>query len=143
MKPTLPILLLLATAPSLAAAQPLASDRGGVPKGMVAFFQLNQCPRGWEDIPPNWQGRYLVATVGAEAPGQVVGEALAPRENRAAGAHTHAAGTAFVGGNCTDGKCAGWSETGIERRPLTTNAGAGLKAGTNAPYVALRACVRN
>jgi len=140
----LALALVLAGAPGLASAQPIPSDRGGVPRGMVGFFQLNQCPAGWAAIPPNWQGRYLVTTVGADAPGQVVGTALVARENRAAGAHTHKTGKAFYGGTCTDGKCAGWAGNGgIARAPLTTDSGAGLKNGTNAPYVALRACVRN
>ncbi|MET0273417.1 MAG: hypothetical protein ABW360_10535 [Phenylobacterium sp.] len=136
--------LALAAASGLAACKPRAPIPSDLPRGMVAFFQLNGCPRGWADAPATWQGRYVVATIGGEAPGQVVGDALASRENRPAGAHTHTTGVAFTGGNCSDGKCARWGGNGaIQRNPLRTDGGDGLKAGTNAPYVALRACVRN
>jgi hypothetical protein len=121
-----------------------------VPKNTVAHFNRPDCPGGWEKVADSWRGRYLVSAVVAGTVAQVVGNALAPNENRVTGRHGHTADTAFFGGGCTsDRKCAAWGN-GPARGPrdvppTSTKApdGMTISDGTNAPYVILTACVKS
>lgn len=120
------------------------------PQGMVSFFQKAKCPLGWSDVSAAWQGRYVV--IAGNSFGEMVGTPLSPGENRVTGDHDHSGSIAFMGGNCPvqpTGKCANWADSGIGRVPVTIgraralNPGETIKPGTNAPYVTLRACVKN
>jgi hypothetical protein len=116
-------------------------------QGMVAFFNTDACPRGWSDVPSAWQGRYAVMT--GDGQGQMVGQALAPGENRVTGDHGHSVGSAITAPReSRDNNSALWGDNGYVERPLNAgsavprNAGETVRPGTNAPYVRLRACER-
>jgi len=122
----------------------------GVPPGMVAFFQGLSCPNGWRSAPGTWEGRYLVMSIAGHSAGNTVGNALTHGENRPTGQHAHDIQTAFYGGSCSS-NCASWGGSrGINRAPRTTTStrprpedgGMTISEGTNAPYVALRACIK-
>lgn len=132
----------------------LASLEGSVtPPGQVAYFTSLDCPRGWGDVPRNWEGRYIVSTVNDAEPRKVVGTALTDGENRATGDHTHRTARAvFTGGDCGSSRdgCAKWGAVhDISRQTVETGGpiidGVEIRsiAGTNAPYVTLRACIKN
>jgi hypothetical protein len=129
---------------------------GTVPAGAVMLFNLAACPATWVDFAAG-QGRYLVGTPAGGTLAASVGTALTDTENRATGQHTHAitdpghthtqdgwngaAGDHFLSdgaaGQNDIGKATGSATTGI----TITNAGA--VAGTNAPYVQLKVCVKS
>lgn len=122
------------------------SGCAGTPRGMVAFYNLTSCPRGWTEA-AEWNGRYVVA--GGVA-GQLVGQPLAPGENRVTGDHGHSVGQAFHGARENrDNRTALYGDYGYVERPLTAggatprNPGETVTAGTNAPYVTLRACQKS
>lgn len=118
-----------------------------VPRDMVAFFNTDACPKGWAAVPQDWQGRYVVV---GENRGQMVGQALDAGENRVTGDHAHNVGQAFAPpNNCrVDNSCAEYKDYGFGSRPLNVgsavarNSGETVKPGTNAPYVALKACAK-
>lgn len=94
------------------------------------------------------EGRYVVI---GDAPGTTVGTPLANAENRPTGDHTHGAPVSFYGGSCPTnptGNCVRWADAGAGRGPRPTgqvqvlNSGETVQAGTNAPYVQLKACVK-
>jgi hypothetical protein len=125
----------------------LAACDGGPasPAGMVAFFQRGSCPSGWTDVSASWHGRYVV--IAENSFGTLVGTPLSAGENRPTGDHGHVTPEAFYGGNCNSDMCGTWGG-GFRRGPLnvtTTTAkhpGETIRPGTNAPYVTLRACVK-
>lgn len=116
------------------------------PRDMVGLFNADTCPMGWAEVPADWQGRYVVMV--GEGRGQMVGMALTPGENRVTGDHGHNVGQAFAPpNNCKiNNSCAEYKDYGFGVRPLNAgsaiarNSGETVKPGTNAPYVALRAC---
>lgn len=113
-----------------------------VPSGSIVFT-AGSCAAGWTDVTATYQGYYFV--VGT--PGTTVGTRLSAGENRAIGQHTHTATTTYSWGIGYGG--AGTSVVYSESQSSsadfngpasTTVANAGAVAGTNAPYVQLRAC---
>lgn len=119
---------------------------GGIPQGMVAFFELPNCPPGWRPVQRAWQGRYFVAA--QDSIGTMVGTALTPGENRPTGEHGHAGSVAFYGGDCGR-RCGQWARAeGFNRQPVMTTTtiptrpGDTIQPGTNAPYVTLRTCTK-
>ncbi|MEY3011801.1 MAG: choline dehydrogenase [Pseudomonadota bacterium] len=59
-----------------------------VPAGAVMFFNLPKCPDGWAPY-AKADGRYLVGVQTGGLVGEIVGEALATKESRPSGEHTH------------------------------------------------------
>jgi hypothetical protein len=124
-----------------------ATQQSALPAGMVSFFDRN-CPSGWNDVSSNWRGRYIVV---GDRVGSTVGTALGANENRPTGDHTHGAPVSFYGGSCPTnptGNCVRWAEAGAGRGPrqvggvVALNQDETVVAGTNAPYVTLKACVK-
>ena len=136
-----------------------AAEAAGIPAGAVGFFQLASCPSGWTEFAPA-RGRYVVGVPEGGALGGTAGTGLANLENRAVGTHTHGitdpghdhfarldAGVidaSSVGPNF-DSTSSVQSEVGHRTDEATTGISvnaAGSVAGTNAPYVQLRACLK-
>lgn len=126
-----------------------AANQTTLPAGMVSFFDRS-CPSGWADVSSNWKGRYIVVD---DRVGATVGSALNAGENRPTGDHTHGAPVSFYGGSCPTnptGNCVRWAEAGAGRGPRSVGGaqtiypdqGETIVAGTNAPYVTLKACVK-
>jgi hypothetical protein len=127
-----------------------AVESSVTPKGQLAFFELRSCPLGWSDIPRNWEGRYFVTTVADATPGAPVGNALSEGENRATGEQVHDTSISFFGGTSPSNGAAWGGARSINRAPgITTStipsqgSGTTIGAGTNAPYVSLRGCMKN
>lgn len=122
--------------------------------GALGFFYTSTCPPGWVHF-PNAAGRYVVGTAAAVAPGSVVGTALTNAENRAAGQHSHGitdpghqhsyAAPNYTGvfgsGGATGSDGAAGASTGASSTNISIN-NFGTVAGTNAPYVQLRPCIK-
>ena len=134
----------------------------------IVFFE-GACPAGWSEF-TTAQGRYLVGLPSGGTLSQTVGTALESGENRAVGQHDHGGSTAVAGShNHPYAANWGWSDGPDETIPTTRRplfdfkvadsvgvpsvdaiqpsgahshsiASAGSEAGTNAPYVQLRAC---
>jgi hypothetical protein len=146
-------------------------DRLEAVESSVMFFTSNSCPAGYLPYELG-EGRYLVGAPASAPVGGTVGSALSDRENRPVGQHTHVAtqephnhnwndpghshgirsassddsggnndyGNNHVRTNLTDS-----AVTNIRfeaQAPAVTVANAGTVAGTPAPYVQLRVCVR-
>lgn len=136
---------------------------GGVPSGAVMFFNLSACPAGWTEL-AEAQGRYLVGVPPGGTLGAKVGSALGDRENRPVGQHGHTVtdpehshgfsltvdsreggqGSSILDGAtkdvwtcCPVGFSTAASKTGV------SVGNAGSVAGTNAPFVQLRACQKD
>lgn len=141
----------VATMPLAVPARASAAEvqAAALPSGMVAFFAGTSCPTGWGAAPSSWTGRYVVMS--SSGSGNTVGTALRPGENRPTGDHTHTGAVSFYGGACPTnptGNCVRWSDAGAGRGPRgmsgaqPLNDGESIVAGTNAPYVELKACVK-
>ena len=127
-----------------------ASDNSitdSVPRGMIAFFNTDACPKQWTDVSAEWNGRYVV--MGVDGRGRTVGEALAPGENRVTGDHGHNVGETINAPRAEgDNRSALWGDDGYQERTLRAgpalprNEGETVRPGTNAPYVTLRACAK-
>jgi len=60
-----------------------------VPSNLIAFFNRERCPDGWEEI-SSLAGRYVVgANADGATIGKTVGQALLPQENRWVSKHNH------------------------------------------------------
>ena len=136
----------------LVAAASLVAVSGcaNVPPGLVSHFANDTCPEGWTNASNDWQGRYLV--VAGTTPRAMVGEALREGENRVTGDHGHGAGSVAVLNNCnSDDDCVPYADSGKWRTApnhqvsSATPRGATetVRPGTNAPYVALRTCIKD
>lgn len=130
-----------------------------VPAGAVSFFDLPNCPEGWDPYTTG-HGRYLVGTPSGGTTGAATGTALTAGENRPVGAHSHGvndpghthnavAGNTIVAGNVpfvrfqSNGSAAAGSAGTLTTASKTTGitvAAAGGVAGTPAPYVQLLVC---
>jgi len=110
-----------------------------IPSNMVVFFRAGVCPPGWE---PDDQvrGRYVVAVNAPGEVGAIVGEALADKENRATGQHSHPFVDRYNKHAASDGYLSGGGSSGSHPFDKTTGGVPGAKPGTNAPYVQLLAC---
>jgi hypothetical protein len=137
----------------------------------VMFFTSSSCPAGYVPYELG-QGRYVVGAPASAPVGGTVGNALSDRENRPVGQHTHVAtqpahnhnwndpghthqirssDNDANGGN-NDYGSADFRRNNTERAftgirfdpqaPVITVEDAGSVAGTPAPYVQLRVCVR-
>lgn len=130
----------------------------------VVLFE-GACPTGWSEFTAG-QGRYLVGLPSGGTLSQQVGTALSDGEDRAVGQHDHGGSTALS--SQTHAYTTNWgandtTDSGSVRRPIFdfkpsdapfvpqvdafesdshshSIASAGSVAGTNAPYVQLRAC---
>jgi len=153
---------------SLEAAVAALLNQRAVPSGAVMFFSLDACPAGWTEFEAA-QGRYLVGLTPNGAPGAEIGTALSDQENRPVGQHTHSINDpghshsflfnstalsynpfglneGFVKQSSPDSLdqksytltiTTGSTMTGVTANPT------GEVAGTNAPYIQLRACQKN
>lgn len=144
-----------AVAASVLAAQTPAAEAAedmqtAMPKGMVAFFNLEECPRGW-DFYAGAEGRYVVGILQGsrsqqkESVGKTAGERLGDLENRSTGSHSHLLSGAVITGcspgnpvNVQTGSCQP-NDHGVSV-VAGTAASSGGPDGTNAPYVQLLAC---
>lgn len=127
-----------------------ALEYSKTPSNQVGYFNAASCPLGWRSIPKYWEGRYVVATVDGNQPGQAVGVALSHAENRPVGAHMHTTTTAFRGGTSSDRGAMWGNVKDINRSDGTTiktfeddAMTIPAKSGTNAPYITLMACIKN
>lgn len=111
----------------------------GTPSNMVAFFRANACPSGWESDDQS-RGRYIVAVNAPGEIGAIVGEALADKENRATGQHSHPFVDRYNKHAASDGYLSGDGSSGSHPFDKTTGGVPGAKSGTNAPYIQLLAC---
>jgi hypothetical protein len=117
----------------------------GVPGSTVAFFLLPSCPSGWAEY-TEARGRYIVGLPSGGTLGGTAGTALTDQENRAVGQHNHSASDtdsqaflqATVAGPLQAGT--GWNLGRVVVTTVNPTSDAGSVAGTNAPYVQLRAC---
>jgi hypothetical protein len=136
-----------------------------VPPGAVLFFNLEACPAGWTAFLAA-QGRYLVGLPPNGMAGAAVGTALADREDRPVGQHSHGVNdpthshgffdlflktqppqfgsSAFIagGGNLTTASASTAQRTSADTTGITISA-AGAVPGTNAPYVQLLSCEKD
>lgn len=126
-----------------------------IPTGAVMFFNLSQCPSGWEEMVEG-RGRYIVGLPAGGTPGATIGVALQNKENRTTGKHTH---TVIDPGHVHNIKAVGQYDGKIKAYLSgSTNTAniisselaktgimiqeAGEVEGTNAPYVQLLVCVK-
>jgi hypothetical protein len=136
-----------------------------VPPGAVLFFNLEACPAGWTEFLAA-QGRYLVGLPPHGTAGAAVGTALADREDRPVGQHSHGVndpshshgffdlflktqppqfglpGSIASGANLRTDSASTEHSTSTATTGITINA-AGAISGTNAPYVQLLACEKD
>lgn len=130
-----------------------AALQSSIPQGAVMFFNLPQCPEGWDKVVAA-EGRYIVGLPANGTLGATVGVALKDNENRAVGKHTHAildpghihnikaigqydgSIKAFLSGstNAANNINSETTKTGIAIQE------AGDVEGTNAPYIQLMVC---
>lgn len=128
---------------------------GAVPSGAIFFFN-GACPSGYTEF-TSARGRYIVGLVSGGTLNSGIGTALTDLENRPVGQHTHAitdpghshtipgrgsiANDSFIQTSSdsafTAAVATGTSTTGI------TIQNSGSVAGTNAPYLELRACQKS
>jgi hypothetical protein len=122
------------------------------PAGAVMFFDLPSCPAGWTEF-TQARGRYVVGLPAGGTLRGTSGTALSDQESRPVGQHSHSGTFNHVhsvnvvsgGGFAASGVLFGM---GNPASVSTLNAAlnvfftdnAGSVAGTNAPYVQLRAC---
>ena len=111
----------------------------GVPAGAIVFFDLPACPPGWTET-PGLRGRYIVGLPLGGTRAGMVGTPLSNMEDRAAGAHSHDINLRITSGSAQAGGGAAVLKTG--GFPIVTEASTG-PAGTNAPYIQFRSCIKN
>ena len=130
---------------------------GGIPAGMVSFFNLAACPTGWTALAAA-QGRYLVGlTTGGTLAG-TAGNALSDSESRAAGVHSHSVSDPGHYHNLTTTSASedSWVSAGTDKNvrvfglvsTYSASSGVGVVAsngiaGTNAPYLQLLVSSKN
>lgn len=116
-----------------------------VPTGGIVYFN-SACPSGWSEYTP-LQGRYAVGVPSGGSVGTQVGTALTNAENRPAGQHSHGFNDYFynqtTGGYDTGATSMPYPTGSLTSISNNTDSGTGLVAGTNAPYVQLRACSKD
>jgi hypothetical protein len=122
------------------------------PAGAVMFFDLADCPAGWSEF-TDARGRYVVGLPEGGTLRGTSGTALTNEESRPVGQHNHSGEynhthpitviTTATGGTFgvqwTFGGSAFVQSGGVSGGVMQI-ANAGSVAGTNAPYVQLRAC---
>jgi hypothetical protein len=126
---------------------------GAVPSGAIFYFN-GACPTGYTEF-TNAQGNYIVGLKSGGTLNTQVGTVLTNQENRPAGQHTHILtmdphnhgihGVAAASGGGSTGIADGGGTTFFAVADNATVTGtaannAGSVAGTNAPYIQLRAC---
>ena len=130
---------------------------GGVPAGLIAFF-AGACPSTWTEYTA-LQGKYVVGLPSGGTLEVGAGTALTNQEDRAVGQHLHTATDAGHTHNQQRHATTTGGLSGITTAPDTSSsapgalgpltasgtasitvANSGSVAGTNAPYVQLRAC---
>ena len=128
-------------------------DSSALPRGMVAFFSVAECPRGWAAF-ENARGRYVVGLREGGTLGAIVPETtpLSDKENRPVGGFRQDVGLLGLGG-CGSATTVTTQYPGADGRACVPNDhGLGVylipaidthqPEGTNAPYVQLLACER-
>jgi len=131
------------------------SQDGGLPSGMVSFFNLASCPSGWTEL-TTARGRSLVGLPLSGTLAGTAGTALTNLEDRPVGQHNHAiTDPGHVHGLVTSIQLYGAPAlgSGVETQIGSSNTGsavtgitinnAGSTAGTNAPYLQLLVCSKN
>jgi len=127
-----------------------------IPSGAVMMFNLASCPPGWSEFTPA-AGRYLVGLPPGGTLGASAGSALSDQENRAVGRHNHSASSPPhshdlpIYGPDVDSQPGNAGSDCDRSSPRSTDPAAvqvevdsaGAVDGTNAPYVQLRACVKD
>jgi hypothetical protein len=121
------------------------------PAGAVMFFDLPSCPAGWSEF-TEARGRYVVGlTTGGTLKG-TSGTPLSDQEARPVGQHNHSGTFSHVhainvvsGGGATFGVLFGTGSAAFVQTlssvpDVFATDNSGSVAGTNAPYVQLRAC---
>jgi hypothetical protein len=123
------------------------------PQGAVMFFDRSDCPDGWSQF-TEARGRYLVGLPQGGTLKGTSGTPLADQEDRPVGQHNHSGTfnhthpTTVVTPGTTPGVFgvvfgfggSGFVQSGGTSGGVLQIANAGAVAGTNAPYVQLRAC---
>jgi hypothetical protein len=123
------------------------------PAGAVMFFDLPSCPAGWSEF-TQARGRYVVGLTAGGTLRGTSGTPLNDQEARPVGEHSHSGmfnhvhainvvvgtGTAVSGVLFGSGANAAFVQTAAPVPDTFFTNNAGSVAGTNAPYVQLRAC---
>jgi hypothetical protein len=116
-----------------------------ISRDAIGFF-MTACPPNWRPF-QQATGRYLVVA-DSTLPGLLgttVGTALDGAENRPAGAHKHGF-MADQHQSQSTGNEVEWMDPGGGHMPTVareTDDGVGLKAGTNAPFILVNACLKD
>lgn len=105
------------------------------PSGAISFFRRAACPSGWAPYEPA-NGRAVVPTIGATAPGTTNGEPLKSGEDRT---HVHDWSVAFAVSKF-DFVGFGGDNKGVGGGGTLTVSGKTAPASTGVPYVQLLAC---
>jgi hypothetical protein len=138
-----------------------------MPAGAVLFFNLAACPNGWSELTAA-RGRYVVGVPAGGTLAATVGTALGNQENRPVGRHDHLAITSPHAHSILVAEGVGNAnpDNSVDRLMLTDSpngqralfsgnwtdsvgvtdqfaSGQSMVAGTNAPYIQLRACVKS
>ncbi len=144
---------LLAAEARITILEALIPSLSSAPTGTVAFFRLGSCPAGWFPV-SEAEGRYLVGLKSGGTLNAQVGTALTTQENRAVGQHTHSLtdpehthSASGIGGWGSIGH-PDWSHNAHNADTASSGTGitissTGSVAGTNAPYLQLKVCVKN
>jgi len=121
-------------------------NRASVPRGMVMYFNLNQCPTGWGII-SGAQGRYMVGMPASGLLGGTTGQAMADLSARTSGVHTHqmhigetVGVAAYISGTATSVYPA---IAGALPAPVSMTISNSGKDVTPAPYIQLLVCQKN
>lgn len=126
-------------------------ENRSVPSGTIAFFKTKKCNVGWTRVGEDWFGRYFVASPPLEELPFTVGLALnvKNKESRPVGRHDHQYTTHLVAHKPQSGsghaavikwQAGANSKVNVKSEKNTLNKG---PEGTNAPYVALTACIKD
>ena len=124
-----------------------ALESRAVQSGEVAYYATPKCPSGWSDY-ARAEGRYVVGLAPTGNLGEMVGRELAPKENRAVGRHRHDITLRGIvhNGDSRDAIITEFyhrSNVKINVNIPGKSEWSGNIPDTNAPYVQLKACVKD
>lgn len=138
------------------------ASAGGIPTGIVSFFNLTTCPAGWTEF-TNARGRYIIGLPLSGTLAGTNGTALTNLEDRPVGQHTHTINDPSHShnpqkntyGSAGQSRLSWVSDTWgdpvpFPHGPPSTSSTTGITinntgsvAGTAAPYIQLLVCQKN